>query len=208
MRCEDQEKAEHVRLASPAAERNKEPIAELLDGLLPSSGEVLEISSGAGQHVVHFARRIPRLIWQPTERDAASLRSIAAWREAEALPNVRAPLFLDVHDDAWPITHADAAICLNMIHIAPWSATEGLLRGAGRTLRSGGALFLYGPFLRQGVHTAESNAEFDRQLRARNPQWGVRNLEDVATAAASEQFGLGAVHQRPANNLGLLFRKL
>jgi SAM-dependent methyltransferase len=207
MRCEDLDKAANGRLVSPSAERNKEPIADVLDGLLPSSGQVLEISSGTGQHVVHFAQRMPRLVWQPTERDAESLRSIAAWLEAEALPNVRAPLFLDVFDDVWPVTHADAAICLNMIHIAPWSATEALLRGAGKTLRPGGLLFLYGPFRRQGAHTAESNAEFDRQLRARNPQWGVRNLEDVATVATSEGFELGEIHQLPANNLGVVFRK-
>ena len=208
MRCEDLDKAENGRLVSPSAERNKAPIADVLDGLLPSSGQVLEISSGTGQHVVHFARRMPRLVWQPTERDAESLRSIAAWLEVEALPNVRAPLFLDVCDDVWPVTHTDAAICLNMIHIAPWPATEALLRGAGKTLRPSGLLFLYGPFQRQGAHTAESNAEFDRQLRARDPQWGVRNLEDVATVATSEGFELGEIHQLPANNLGVVFRKL
>jgi hypothetical protein len=207
MRCENLDRAEDGRLVSPSAERNKEPIAEVLDGLLPNAGEVLEVSSGTGQHIVHFARRMPRLVWQPTERDAECLRSIAAWREAETLPNVRAPLLLDVHDDVWPVTHTDAAICLNMIHITPWSATETLLRGAGKTLRSGGLLFLYGPFRSQGAHTVESNAEFDRQLRARDPQWGVRNLEDVATLAASERFELGGIHQLPANNLGVVFRK-
>jgi hypothetical protein len=207
MRCENLDKAEDGRLVSPSAERNKEPIAEALDGLLPDAGQVLEVSSGTGQHIVHFARRMPRLVWQPTERDAQCLRSIAAWREAETLPNLRAPLFLDVYDDVWPVTATDAAICLNMIHIAPWSATETLLHGTGKTLRPGGLLFLYGPFRRQGAHTVESNAEFDRQLRARDPRWGVRNLEDVATLAASEGFELAGVHQLPKNNLGVAFRK-
>jgi SAM-dependent methyltransferase len=207
MRCEDLDDAQDGRLVSPSAERNKQPIADLLDGLLPGSGEVLEVSSGTGQHVVHFARRMPRLVWRPTERDAECLRSIEAWREAAALPNVRAPVFLNVHDDVWPVPPMDAALCLNMIHIAPWSATESLLRGAGKTLKAGGLLFLYGPFQRHGAHTAESNAAFDRQLRARDPQWGVRNLEEVSTVAASERLELGEIHQLPANNLGVVFRK-
>ncbi|RXF68550.1 DUF938 domain-containing protein [Hansschlegelia zhihuaiae] len=207
MRCEDLDHAEAGRLVSPSAERNKQPIADLLDAVLPGSGEVLEVSSGTGQHVVHFAHRMPRLVWRPTERDAECLRSIEAWRGFAALPNVRAPILLDVHDDVWPAPPLDAVICLNMIHIAPWSATEGLMRGAGRILKPGGLLFLYGPFQRHGAHTAESNAEFDRQLRARDPKWGVRNLEEVSTVAASERLELAAIHQLPANNLGVVFRK-
>lgn len=207
MRCESLD-SRGKRLVSPSAERNKAPIAELLDELLPGAGEVLEIGSGTGQHVVHFARKMPRLVWQPTERDVQSLASIAAWRAAEALPNVRAPLLLDVHDEVWPAADMVAAISLNMIHIAPWSATESLLRGAKNVLRPGGLFFLYGPFRRQGAHTADSNAEFDRQLRARDPQWGVRNLEDVAELAAFEGFELGEVRQLPANNLGVSFRRL
>ena len=207
MRCESLQQMEDGRLLSPSAERNKAPIADALDRLLPAAGDVLEISSGTGQHVVHFARRMPRLIWQPTEQDEECLQSINAWREAEALSNVRAPLLLDVLDQAWPTARADAIICLNMIHIAPWSATQALLRGASRTLPRGGLIVLYGPFRRQGVHTAESNADFDRQLRARDPQWGVRNFEDVAAVAAGNDFSPGEIVQMPANNLTVSFRK-
>jgi SAM-dependent methyltransferase len=207
MRCENLDSMADGRLVSPSADRNKTPIADVLDRLLPETGEVLEISSGVGQHIVHFARRMPRLVWQPTERDAACLRSIAAWSEAEALPNVRPPLFLDVFDDVWPAARADAIVCLNMIHIAPWSATQALLRGARRTLRAGGLLVLYGPFRRDGAHIAESNAEFDRQLQARDPQWGIRNLEDVGRAAAAKGLASGEIHQMPANNLVVSFRK-
>lgn len=207
MRCENLDNFADGRLISPSADRNKAPIADVLEKLLPATGEVLEISSGGGQHVVHFARRMPRRVWQPTERDTDCLRSIAAWRKAEALPNVRPPLFLDVFEEVWPVARADAMVCLNMIHIAPWSAAQALLRGARRTLQAGGLLFVYGPFRREGAHTAESNADFDRQLRARDPQWGVRNLEDVIDTAASEGLALGEIRQMPANNLIVSFRK-
>lgn len=195
------------RLTSPSAERNKGPIAELLLRLLPSQGTVLEVSSGTGQHVVHFAQAMPHLRWQPTERDAGSLASIAAWAEAAQLPNIGAPLTLDVHDAVWPVAKVDAVICLNMIHIAPPSATEALLAGAAQVIAPGGMLFLYGPFRRHGVHTAPSNEAFDASLKARNPEWGVRNLEDVAERVAAHGLALEAVHEMPTNNLSIVSRK-
>jgi hypothetical protein len=207
MRCERLGVQAAVRLISPSAERNKAPIAEVLDRMLPVEGEVVEVSSGTGQHIVYFAKRMPRLTWQPTECDPECLRSIEAWRGHEELPNVREPLFLQVCEEIWPMASADAVVCLNMIHIAPWSATVGLLRGAAKVLRPGSALFLYGPFRRNGAHTAPSNAEFDRLLQARNPRWGVRNLEDVESVAAKEAFELCEIHQFPANNLGVVFLK-
>jgi SAM-dependent methyltransferase len=207
MRCESLDHHESGRLVSPSAERNKAPIAALLKQLLPNAGIVLEVSSGTGQHVVHFARELPYLTWQPSERDEQSLRSIADWRQAEALPNVRAPLRLDVSDQPWPVSSAVAVVCLNMIHIAPWSAAEALLRGASVALSPGGIVFLYGPFRRDGRHTSPSNEAFDRQLKSQNPDWGVRDLEEVARLAASQDFGPPEVHEMPANNLSVIFRK-
>jgi SAM-dependent methyltransferase len=175
--------------------------------VLPKQGDVLEVGSGTGQHVVHFARVMPDIRWQPTEPDADSRESIVSWLAQESLPNVNPPLPLDVHDEVWPVGEVAAVVCLNMIHIAPPSATEALLRGAAKVVCRGGVLVLYGPYRRQGRHTAPSNEAFDASLRARNPQWGVRNLEDVAALAASEGFELQEVNEMPANNLALVFRK-
>jgi hypothetical protein len=207
MRCENVDSLAGDRLVSPSAERNKGPVADVLCRVLPDHGLVLEVSSGTGQHVVHFARAMPHLMWQPTERDADNLRSIASWRAAEALPNVLEPIRLDVVDQPWPISSAAAVICLNMIHIAPWAAAEALVRGAGATLEAGGVLFLYGPYRRGGQHTAPSNEAFDRQLRAQNLDWGVRDLEDVARFAEEHGFGAPEVFEMPANNLSVVFRR-
>ena len=196
------------RLVSPSAERNKEPIARLLARILPDRGIILEVSSGTGQHAVHFARAMPHLLWQPTERDADCLASIASWSAAQALPNVNAPLRLDVHDEVWPVAEAAAVVCINMIHIAPAAATTALMRGAAKILSAGQVLFLYGPYRRQGQATAPGNAAFDQQLKAQNPAWGVRNLEDVAYVAKAEGFDLCEICDMPANNLGVVFRKL
>jgi len=195
------------RVVSPSAERNKGPIAELLMRVLPEQGDVLEISSGTGQHVLHFAQAMAHLRFQPTEPDADNLKSITAWLASASLPNVNAPIHLDVRDEIWPVGKVAAVICLNMIHIAPQSATEALLRGAARVMDSGGILFLYGPYRRQGRHISASNEAFDALLRARNPEWGVRNLEDVALLAASEGLKLQEIHDMPANNLAIIFRK-
>jgi hypothetical protein len=207
MRCESVDAAAEGRLVSPSAERNKGPIADVLRRVLPERGLVLEVSSGTGQHVVHFARELPHLEWQPTERDEEVLRSITAWRATEVLPNVREPLWLDVTDDPWPVSSALAIVCLNMIHIAPWAAAEALVRGASSTLPSGGILFLYGPFRRAGQHTAPSNEAFDRSLKARDPDWGVRDLEEVARLAEQHGFAAPEIFEMPANNLSVVFRR-
>ena len=175
--------------------------------ILPSQGEVLEVSSGTGQHVLHFAEVMPHIRWLPTERDADSLKSIASWLGPTPPPNVSAPLRLDVHDAAWPAHDVAAVVCINMIHIAPPSAAEALLRGAGAVIALGGILFLYGPYRRQGRHTSPSNQAFDEQLKARNPEWGVRNLEDVAHLASIVCLELEQTHEMPANNLAVVFRK-
>jgi SAM-dependent methyltransferase len=207
MRFEPSDVLPDDRIVSPSAERNKGPIAEVLMRLLPERSDVLEVSSGTGQHVVHFAQAMPHIRWQPTERDADSLKSIARWLEQTPLSNVNAPIQLDVHDRAWPVVEVAAVVCLNMIHIAPPSATEALLRGAARVLRSGGILFLYGPYRRAGRHTSASNEAFDQLLRAQNPDWGVRNLEDVALLAASEGLELQEIKDMPANNFAIVFSK-
>jgi hypothetical protein len=206
-RCENADRLDGVRLVSPSAERNKGPIAEVLQRVLPGNGCILEVSSGTGQHIVHFARVMPHLVWQPTERDRECLRSIAAWSAFEGLANVKPPLALDVHDEVWPAGPVDAVVCINMIHIAPSSAAAALLRGASRYLNSGAVLALYGPFRRGGQHTSPSNEAFDQVLRAQNPDWGVRNLDDVAETAAQEGFDLEDVCLMPANNLMAIFRR-
>jgi Protein of unknown function (DUF938) len=207
MRCENLDEFAGGRLVSPSAERNKSPIAEVLKRVLPGHGVVLEVSSGTGQHVVHFAREMPHLTWQPSERDEASLQSITHWVAAEALPNIRAPLRLDVADQPWLVGSAVAVVCLNMIHIAPWSAAEALIRGAEAAVSQGGILFLYGPYRRNGQHTSPSNAVFDEQLRSQDPEWGVRNLEDVARCAKAHGFGEPETHEMPANNLSVVLRR-
>ena len=207
MRCETAEALADGRIVSPSAERNKGPIAEILMRVLPAQGEVLEVSSGTGQHVLHFAQAMPHIRWQPTERDANSLKSIASWLGQTSALNVNAPLRLDVHDASWPAHDVAAVVCINMIHIAPLSAAEALLRGAGNVIAPRGILFLYGPYRRQGRHTSPSNEAFDEQLKARNPEWGVRNLEDVVHLASTVGLELEQTHDMPANNLAVVFRK-
>ena len=195
------------RLFSPSAERNKVPISAVLSQVLPEHGAVLEVGSGTGQHVVQFARAMPKLTWQPSERDADCLRSIRAWVSVEALPNVRPPLYLDVCDLPWPIESAAALVCINMIHIAPWPATEALLCGAGSLLRGGGLVCLYGPFKRAGRHTSRSNQSFDALLRRQDAQWGVRDLDDVSRLADGAGLDLLQTYEMPSNNLTLVLRK-
>jgi len=195
------------RLVAPAAERNKEPILAVLRRALPRQGAVLEIASGTGQHVAHFARALPDLLWWPSEPDAAMHGSIAAWIAHEGLTNVRPPVALDVGTAPWPIERADAVVCINMIHIAPWQATLDLMRGASRVLPPGGVLVLYGPYRRGGEHTAPSNAAFDAQLRRSDAQWGVRDLEAVADAAKAHGLALAEIVPMPANNFVLVLRK-
>ena len=207
MRCETAEVLADGRIVSPSAERNKGPIAEILMRYLPAQGEVLEVGSGTGQHVLHFAQAMPHIRWQPTERDADARKSIASWLRQTPAPNINTPLPLDVHDTIWPAHDVAAVVCINMIHIAPPSATEALLRGAGKVIAPGGILFLYGPYRRQGRHTSPSNEAFDARLKAQNPEWGVRNLEDVVQLASTVGFELAQTHDMPANNLVVVFRK-
>lgn len=192
---------------SPAAERNKEPILEQLRRLLPESGTVLEVASGTGQHAVHFARALPGLIWQPTEPDAGLRGSIARRVQAAALANLRPPAAFDVLAGAAPAAAADAVICINMIHIAPWAATHGLFHHAAALLSAGAPLILYGPYKLDGRHTAPSNEAFDASLRARNPDWGVRDLDDVTAVAREHGFELEHCVAMPANNQLVVFRR-
>lgn len=194
---------------SPSTARNRAPILEVLKTRLPARGLVLEVASGAGEHAVFNAAALPGLEWQPTDPDREALASIAAWREHAALPNLRPPLRLDAADpDGWPVARADAVVNINMVHISPWAATQGLMAGAARALPMGGMLFVYGPYLEADVETAPSNLAFDRSLKDRNPAWGLRDLADVTALAADQGLALAERIAMPANNLSLVFRKL
>jgi hypothetical protein len=195
------------RLYAPAAARNREPILEVLRGVLPAEGLVLELASGSGEHSVHLATHLPGLTFQPSDPDAKARASVAAWIAATGLSNIRPPLELDATRTPWPIARADAILCINMIHISPWEATLGLFSGAAALLPAGSPLVLYGPYKREGAHTAQSNADFDASLRASNPLWGVRDLEAVVACAAASGFLGPQVTQMPANNLSLVFRR-
>ena len=196
----------NARRSAPAALRNREPITEVLREWLPATGVVLEVASGTGEHVVHFAQAFPGLDWQPSDLHPNALGSIAAWREDAALLNLRPPVILDASSEHWPIEHADAVLSINMAHISPWSASLGLIAGAAELLPPGGGLILYGPWLKADVDTAPSNLAFDDDLKARDPEWGLRRVEDFAGAAAGHGFVLVDTRVMPANNLMLLFR--
>lgn len=195
------------RRFAPATLRNRQPILEVLQRVLPAHGTVLEVASGSGEHAVFFAGALPALDWQPSDPDADCRASIAAWTRDLGLSNVCAPLALDAAASDWPLDAADALVCINMIHISPWAATLGLFAGAARLLPAGAPLLAYGPYRRGGQHTAPSNAAFDADLKARNPAWGLRDLEAVEALAASHGFPLAEVVEMPANNLTLVFRK-
>jgi len=194
-------------LVSTSAQRNAQPILEVLLRVLPGTGKVLEIASGTGQHAVHFARASPTLEWQPSDPDPVSLQSIRHWIAHEALPNVLDPVDLDVCSRPWPVTSATAVVCINMVHISPWDATRHLLIGAGKILEQGGILYLYGPYRRGGRQTSPSNEAFDADLRARNPSWGVRDLEAVCGLAEQAGFALEDIVPMPANNLSVVLRR-
>jgi SAM-dependent methyltransferase len=195
-----------ARLYYPHVARNREPILEVLRRVLPARGLILEVASGSGEHAAYFAKNLPSVVWQPTDTDVPALVSIDAHRTAADVPNLLSPLRLDVMSEQWPVEKADALVCINMIHISPWSASEGLMAGAKRTLRPGGPLYLYGPYKIEGRHTAQSNQGFDAMLRAQNVQWGVRDLADVADLAARYGFALAETVPMPANNLSVIFR--
>jgi len=195
------------RRYAPATQRNRDPILEVLRRVLPSAGTVLEIASGSGEHAVFFADALPDLIWHPTDPDPDNRASIRAWIAQSGVTNVTVPADLDAAARAWPVTHADAIVCINMIHISPWAATLGLLAGAARTLPTGAPLYLYGPYRCDGRHTAPSNEDFDQSLRLQNTDWGVRDLETVADAAAEAGLTLDEIIEMPANNLSVVFRR-
>jgi SAM-dependent methyltransferase len=189
-----------------SAERNKDPILAVLARVLPSRGVVLEIASGTGQHVLHFAKALPGLVWQPSDPDPELRESIARRVKEQQLANVSRPIDLDVTRLPWPLQTADAVVCINMIHVAPWSATLALLEGARALLPTQHVLYLYGPYRRSGQHTSKSNGQFDSDLRAHDPEWGLRDLEAVSEAAASSGFVLAEVVEMPANNFSLILK--
>ncbi len=191
---------------APATLRNRDAIAAVLRETLPETGQVLEVASGSGEHIVHFAQAFPGLDWQPSDPEPAALASIDAWRAEAGLANVRPALMLDAAVSEWPVVRADAILCINMVHISPWAATEGLMAGAARLLSSGAPLYLYGPYIRGDVPTAESNLAFDASLRARNPAWGLRAMEDVIALAAENGLSFERFVEMPANNLSVIFR--
>lgn len=195
-----------IRKYAPATRRNRDAIAAVLRDVLPDRGLVLELASGSGEHAIHFASVFPGLTWQPSDADEAALASIEAWRAEAGLANVLPPLHIDATAVEWPIGAADALLCINMIHISPWAATGGLLAGARRTLKPGSPLYLYGPFLQADVPLAPSNAAFDASLRERNPEWGLRQVEDVIALAQEHGFTFDRIVSMPANNLSVVLR--
>jgi len=204
------------RLDAPAFHRNHQAIWAVLQPFLAGkSGDVVEAGSGTGQHVADFARRSPEITWWPSDFNEQHLKSIAAWRAHAGLANIRPPLRIDLSDPAWCSQMHDgsgpgellAVFCANVIHIAPWRVAEGLFAGAARYLRADGRLFLYGPFKRDGKHTAPSNAAFDASLRDRDPEWGVRDIADLEKLAAGAGLVLIEIAEMPANNLVLVFAR-
>ena len=196
-----------LRLFAPATQRNRVPILDVLMRVLPARGLALEVASGTGEHALWFAQNLRPLVWQPSDPDPEMRESILSHGRGAELASLRPPLDLDTTRLPWPIAEADAVVCINLVHIAPWSATLGLLEGAAAILPPEAPLYLYGPFRRDGGHTAESNAHFDRSLRSRNPEWGVRALEDIAAAARDAGLALDETVDMPANNLSVVFRR-
>lgn len=199
-----------IRQSAPSTTRNREPILNVLQRVLPERARVLELASGAGEHAVYFARVMPGITWHPSDPDPAARASISSWVDAEALSNVREPAAIDVRDSSWGVEREapfDALVAINMIHISPWEATLGLMAGAGRLLRGGGVLYTYGPYMRDGRHTAPSNEAFDAWLKDRAPHFGVRDVADVERAAVAQELALQEIVEMPANNLSLVFRR-
>ncbi len=198
---------------SASADRNKQPILDVLSRVLPAGGAALEIASGTGQHAAWFAAALPGWVWQPSDADESALPAIAAWTRQAGLANVLAPLLLDVMAPQWPDPATpferafDVIYCANMLHISPWATCPALMQGCARYLAPGGVLVTYGPYLEEGVPTAQGNLSFDRSLRARNPAWGLRRLEDVSREAQRAGLHLHERHAMPANNLLLVFAR-
>lgn len=197
-----------MKREAPAVARNRDPILDVLRRHLPARGRVLEFASGTGEHIVHFAAALPQLSFQPSDPDERARASVDDWVKTLGLANVAPALALDASAGKWPVDDVAAIICINMIHISPWAATVGLIEGAGGLLRPGGILFLYGPYRRAGTVTAPSNEAFDADLRARNADWGLRQLEEVEVLASRHGFAAPTVIEMPANNLSVVFRKI
>lgn len=197
-----------MKREAPAAARNRQPILDVLQPRLPSQGLVLEIASGTGEHIVHYAAARPELTFQPSDPDVDARASVDDWVRTLGLANVRPALEIDVTARTWPVERADAVLCCNMIHIAPWEAAVGLVAGAARVLSPGGLFYLYGPYRQGGRHTAPSNEAFDADLKRRNPAWGVRDIEAVIDLTGAQGFSTPEIVQMPANNLSLLFNRL
>ena len=192
---------------APAAERNRQPILEVLRRVLPPSGLVLEVASGTGQHAIFFTEHLPSVRWQPTDTSPEALQSIGAWVEETTRENVLPPLDLDVRSPEWPLPKADALVCINMIHISPWEAAEALFRGAGKLLPNGSPMVTYGPYRLHGEHTAPSNAAFDENLRSRNAHWGIRDIDELVELGGRTGFALDERIAMPANNMSLVWRR-
>ncbi|PCI43992.1 MAG: SAM-dependent methyltransferase [Alphaproteobacteria bacterium] len=197
---------------APATDRNREPILTVLRDCLPDYGTILEIASGSGQHAIYFVTHMPGHYWLPSDPDKKSRDSISAWWWEVQLNNILPPLNINTRDDVWPVENIEipqpvsAMVCINMIHISPWESTIGLMKGAARILPKGGILYLYGPYKTDSMHTAPSNELFDISLRSKNPQWGLRNLEDVIKLAGEHGLSLVKTVHMPANNLSVIFK--
>lgn len=192
---------------APATQRNSGPIAEMLARELPATGLVLEVASGTGEHAVFMARRFPGLVWQPSDRDLEALASIDAYAAEAGLANLRPALVFDAAKGNPPVARADALVCINMVHISPWEASIGLFRAAAALLEEGAPLVLYGPYIEEDVETAQSNTEFDRSLRERDPGWGLRNVPQMDRLGAEQGFARTSRVAMPANNLVLVYRQ-
>jgi Protein of unknown function (DUF938) len=196
------------RQYAPATLHNRDFILDVLRDVLPTTGVILEVASGSGEHIVHFAKNLPSLVFQPSDRDAGARLSVAAWAKDAGVTNVRAPIELDASSPVWPILSADGIICINMIHISPWQATLGLIKGAAAILSPRSPLYLYGPYKRNGLQTAPSNQAFDQSLRGRDPNWGLRDLDAVGATAQALGFAAPVITEMPANNLSAVFRRV
>lgn len=195
------------RRFAPAAARNRDVILKVLSAHLPARGHVLEIASGSGEHVTHFAKAHPNLTFQPSDLDPECHASIDAWTKHEGLTNVAPALTLDMTQELSLPNPVDVVVCMNMIHISPWAATLGLIKNAARLLPAGGVLFLYGPYQRHGAHTAPSNEAFDADLKSRNSEWGIRDLETIITLASEHGFATPTIEPMPANNFSVIFKR-
>ena len=195
-----------MKRTSPAAGRNSAPIADVLAQELPASGTVLEIASGTGEHAVFMARRFPKIDWQPTDPDLEAIASFTSWAKDTGLTNLKPPMKLDARSPEWPLTRADAVVCINMVHISPWEATEGLFTGAMRLLHPEAPLVLYGPYFEDDVETAASNLAFDQSLKARDSEWGIRDISAIDELGVRRGFIRTGRYEMPANNLILVYR--